>query len=58
MDLTMFHSVFTVVMFVIFVGICAWAWSGRRKADFQEAAMLPFDDETVQVPARGESGHE
>jgi len=32
-------------MFVTFIGICIWAWSGKRKADFDEAANLPFADE-------------
>jgi cytochrome c oxidase cbb3-type subunit 4 len=41
-------SVVTVVSFVIFVGIVCWAWSGRRKASFDAAAIEPFalPDET------------
>ena len=45
-------SVTTVVSFVVFLGIVAWAWSGRRRTDFQEAAQAPFalaDD--VDAPA-------
>ncbi len=36
------HSIWTVVVLVIFLGIVAWAWSGKRKRDFDEAANLPF----------------
>ena len=34
--------VITVVSFLVFVGIAVWAFSRRRKRDFDEAAMLPF----------------
>ncbi len=35
----------TVLMFAIFIGICVWAWSGKRKKEFDDAANLPFADE-------------
>ena len=37
-----------LVTFVMFVGIMIWAYSGRRKRGFDEAAQIPFredDDE-------------
>ena len=34
-----------VLAFVVFVGIVVWAYSRRRKHDFEEAARLPFSDE-------------
>lgn len=39
------QSLFTLVSFVTFVAIVAWAYSGRRKQAFEEAANLPFADE-------------
>jgi len=38
-------SIFTVAVFVFFIGIVLWAYSGRSKAGFDEAANLVFDDE-------------
>lgn len=32
----------TVVGFLAFLGIVAWAWSARRKQAFDEAANAPF----------------
>jgi cytochrome c oxidase cbb3-type subunit 4 len=32
----------TVVSFVAFIGIVLWAWSGRRREAFEEAANAPF----------------
>jgi cytochrome c oxidase cbb3-type subunit IV len=43
--LTDLRPLFTVVSFVTFIAICLWAFSSRRKADFDEAANLPFADE-------------
>jgi len=50
-DYSTFSSVMTVVMLVVFLGIVAWAYSGKRRAQFDEAARVPFDDD-------GTSGHE
>lgn len=46
-------SVFTVLSFVVFIGIVFWAYSARRKRSFEEAANEPFvlPDETER---RGE----
>jgi cbb3-type cytochrome oxidase subunit 3 len=38
------QSFWTIVVMVTFLGIVVWAYSGKRKADFDEAARLPFDD--------------
>ena len=40
-----FHIFFTIVMLIIFTGIFLWAYSKRRKNDFDAAARLPFADE-------------
>lgn len=43
--MSLFHSVWTVVLLVIFVGIVAWAWNRRQKSRFDDAANIPFKDE-------------
>jgi len=35
-------SAFTVMSFLLFVGIAHWAWSGRRREAFRAAANAPF----------------
>ncbi|HEC30323.1 MAG TPA: cbb3-type cytochrome c oxidase subunit 3 [Gammaproteobacteria bacterium] len=49
MDMIDFHSLYTVVMLVVFIGICLWAWSNKRKPFFNEAANLPFADEDTST---------
>ena len=39
------QSIWTVVVLVLFVGIVIWAWSGKRKQEFDEAANIPFDED-------------
>ena len=35
----------TAVLLAIFVGGWMWAWSARRRQDFEAASRLPLDDE-------------
>jgi len=44
------RALFTAFMFVAFIGVVLWAYSSRRKNDFNEAASLPLEhDEFVSV---------
>ncbi len=40
----MILGIFTAVLLVMYLGIVAWAYSGRRRADFAAAAQLPLVD--------------
>ena len=44
-DLDMFRGLGTVFAFIAFIAICLWAYSSKRKEDFEEAANLPFVDD-------------
>ena len=45
MDFSAFHSWWTLILMVVFVGIVRWAYSAKRKADFDEAAQIPLHDD-------------
>jgi len=45
MDAGILRGLYTVFMFIAFAGIVWWAWSASRKADFDEAANLPLEDD-------------
>ncbi|RDV24128.1 cbb3-type cytochrome oxidase subunit 3 [Alteromonas aestuariivivens] len=45
MDQGMIGSIFTVVVFICFIGVVWWAFSSRNKSKFDDAANLPFADE-------------
>ena len=42
MDINVLRSLVTVAGFVLFVGILVWAYRPSQKAQFDEAAQLPF----------------
>ena len=45
MDINTLRAAVTVVALITFLGIVAWAWSSRRRADFEAAARLPLDED-------------
>ncbi|MCJ7558969.1 MAG: cbb3-type cytochrome c oxidase subunit 3 [Gammaproteobacteria bacterium] len=45
MDMNTFRGLTTAFLILVFLGIVVWAWSSRRKTDFDEAARLPLEDE-------------
>lgn len=45
MDTGTFRGIITGLLILAFVGITWWAYSKRRKPDFDEAAQLPFADD-------------
>jgi cytochrome c oxidase cbb3-type subunit 4 len=58
MDLNDLRSVMTVILLVAFVGIVVWAYSRRRRADFDAAAKLPLADDGsgADTPAQRSNG--
>lgn len=48
MDTGTFRGIITLILIIAFLGITWWAYSKRRKPDFDEAANLPFADDDEQ----------
>ena len=46
MDINDIRVLITVLTFFAFLAIVAWAWSGRRREDFEHAARMALDDDT------------
>lgn len=45
-DINTFRSLVTGFSFILFIGIMVWAYRPARKAGFDEAAQLPFNNAT------------
>jgi cytochrome c oxidase cbb3-type subunit 4 len=60
MELVTLRSIFTVLVFVTFIGIWIWAWSSKRKKAFDEAANLPFVEDGIpaQAGSQKDKNHE
>ncbi|NWG32209.1 MAG: cbb3-type cytochrome c oxidase subunit 3 [Rhodocyclaceae bacterium] len=52
MDINDLRSLFTVLVIALFAGIVWWAYSAKRKEQFDEAAKSVFDDE-LPPPGKG-----
>lgn len=45
MDIGTFRGLLTAILMLLFIGVVLWAFSRRRKKDFDEAAKLPLDED-------------
>ena len=45
MNFALFDSIWTIVVMVVFIGIVLWAYSGKRRQRFDEAANIPFNED-------------
>jgi len=52
-DVSSFHGLWTAALLVIFVAIVVWAWSGKRKGAFDEAARIPLEDDELDIGDAG-----
>jgi len=47
MDINTLRGISTLLVMIVFVGICLWAYSKNKKRDFDDAANLPFADDDI-----------
>jgi cytochrome c oxidase cbb3-type subunit 4 len=38
----------TLGAMLAFIGVCLWAWSRRRTGDFERAAQLPLEEDSLK----------
>ena len=56
MDAGFLHGVWTAALLAVFAAIVVWAWSARRRRDFDEAARLPLEEDAEDVTDPKERG--
>ncbi len=47
----MISGIVTALLLVLFIGGWIWVWSPRRKAEFDDAAALPLNEEDEEHKA-------
>ena len=47
MDINTLRGLSTLLLLIAFVSLVIWAYSGKRKREFEEAAQLPFADDDI-----------
>ena len=48
MDINTLRGLSTILVGIVFLGICLWAYSSAKKKDFDDASNLPFDDDEIE----------
>ena len=43
-------GIFTVIALLAFIGGVAWAYSKKRKPDFDAASRIPLEDQSENTP--------
>ncbi len=49
MDIGMIRGLGTLVVMMAFIGLMLWVFSPARKADFDDATLLPFADDPEAI---------
>lgn len=49
MEINDLRGLLTAVLLFAFIGLCIWAWSSRRKADFEASAALPLEEDQTMI---------
>ncbi len=55
MDINVARTVVTVLGLVCFIAITLWAYSGRARKGFDEAALLPFSEDDLPAQKGGQT---
>ena len=50
MDINIFRGAILLILMLSFLGLIAWAWSGKRKSAFTDASMLPLEEDNGVIP--------
>lgn len=56
LNLNLVRGILMIALIVAFLGMWAWAWSGKRKEVFHEASMLPLEEDNGQIPQKLDQG--
>lgn len=48
MDIQTLRGISTLFLLIAFVSLCIWAYSKKRKVEFDDAANLPFADDDIE----------
>ncbi|MCK9237819.1 cbb3-type cytochrome oxidase subunit 3 [Thiopseudomonas acetoxidans] len=54
MDIGTIRGIGTAMILIAFVCLVFWAYSSKRKKSFDEAAMLPFGEESLPTDTRND----
>lgn len=51
-----FSGLMTGTLLILFIGICIWSWSSKRKDSFDRMAQLPLEDTPLNSGVTASNG--
>ena len=45
MDINLFRGIMTLIIMLLFIGLCIWVYSKKRKPMYEQAARMALDEE-------------
>jgi len=58
MDIGTFRGLLTAILMALFIALVFWAYSRRRRDDFEAAAQLPLEDDRAPIRSGRSAGTE
>ncbi|MFM2066176.1 MAG: Cbb3-type cytochrome oxidase subunit CcoQ [Pseudomonadota bacterium] len=55
-DINTLRSAVTVLSFALFIGIMVWTFQRKHRESFEQAAVLPFMDDTSPLATAAQGG--
>ena len=55
LDINVIRGVVLIILMAAFIGLWIWAWSDKRKTEFDAAAQLPLEERGGD-PRQGQEG--
>ena len=55
LNIDLLRGILMVALIIAFLGMWAWAWSGKRKEAFHSASMLPLEEDDGRVPQESDA---
>ncbi|AOE50602.1 cbb3-type cytochrome oxidase subunit 3 [Kangiella sediminilitoris] len=44
MDINLIRGILTVILLVLFIGLCFWVFSKKRKSQYEEASKMALEE--------------
>ncbi len=51
MDINIFRGVMTLIIMLLFIGLCIWVYSKKRKPMYDQAARMALDEDDKESAA-------
>lgn len=48
--------IYSLILIIAFIAIIVWAFSKKRRREFEQGSQIPFEDDKAKMPHNDEKG--